>query len=150
MRFGLHLFLQFLICSSVFCSSVYADTPYPPMGIPYSTGSMWGGSYHAGTLGNDLVQLDSLGRLPALDGSQLFNLPSSLVVYPPAGVPVSTGSGWTYSYGVGVNPGNLIALDSNARLPAGNGSQLTNLPSSMVSLQGFRALLGHPGAFPMR
>lgn len=34
------ILLLLLLAASV----VYAETPYPPIGVPYSTGSMWGGA----------------------------------------------------------------------------------------------------------
>lgn len=81
-----------------------------------------------GTQGNNLIQLDSLGKLPALDGSQLFNLPGgSGMIYPPAGIVSSTGSAWSASYAVGKSANNLVQLDANAKLPAVYGSALTNL-----------------------
>lgn len=53
-------------------------------------------------------------------------------VYPGAGVPNSTGSGWGASYTVGTSAGNLIALNGSAQLPAVSGALLTNLPAGMV------------------
>jgi hypothetical protein len=50
---------------------------YPGAGVPSSTGSAWGASYTVGTAANNLVQLTSGGKLPAVDGSLLTNLPSS-------------------------------------------------------------------------
>jgi hypothetical protein len=49
---------------------------FPPSGVANSTGSAWGTSYQVGTLANNLIQLDSSARLPAVDRSQLKNLPS--------------------------------------------------------------------------
>lgn len=63
---------------------------YPPSGVPRSTGSSWGSSYQVGTSANQLVQIGGDGKLPALDGSNLTNLPS--FSYPPAGIMYSTGS----------------------------------------------------------
>lgn len=48
---------------------------YPGAGVANSTGSAWGTSYGVGTAANDLVQLNSSGFLPALNGSLLTNLP---------------------------------------------------------------------------
>ena len=51
-----------------------------------------------GTGASQVVQLDGSARLPAVDGSQLTNLPSAGgMVYPGAGIAVSTGSSWDTS-----------------------------------------------------
>jgi hypothetical protein len=50
---------------------------YPSAGVHSSTGSAWGASYTVGTAANNLVQLTSGAKLPAVDGSLLTNLPSS-------------------------------------------------------------------------
>lgn len=50
---------------------------YPSAGVANSTGSAWGASYSVGTAANNLVKLDASAKLPAVDGSQLTNLPSS-------------------------------------------------------------------------
>jgi hypothetical protein len=55
------------------------------------------------------------------------------MVYPGVGVAVSTGSAWDTSLQVGVLAGNLIKLDGSAKLPAVDGSQLTNLPSGFTN-----------------
>jgi hypothetical protein len=68
-----------------------------------------------GTTANDVVQLDGSARLPAVDGSQLTNLPAGL-------------------YNVGTAASNVVQLDGSARLPAVDGSQLTNLPAAAGSL----------------
>lgn len=109
-----------------------------------------------GTSSGSLVQLDSQGRLPAIDGSQLTNINASNAVTSvslsaPTGFVVSdspiTSSGTiSLSYAQGYEPfttaekiklsyiatgteaGNFVQLDNNARLPAVDGSQLTNLP----------------------
>jgi len=47
---------------------------YPDAGVPNSTGSSWGTSYTVGTSANNLVQLDSSGKLPAVDGSALTGI----------------------------------------------------------------------------
>lgn len=51
--------------------SINAGMVFPSAGIPLSTGSAWGNSYTAGTSANNLLQLDSLGRIPAVDASLL-------------------------------------------------------------------------------
>ena len=47
---------------------------YPGAGVANSTGSAWGTSYTVGTAANNLVQLDSSGKLPAVDGSALTGI----------------------------------------------------------------------------
>ncbi|MGO9177160.1 MAG: hypothetical protein ACLQED_13635 [Desulfobaccales bacterium] len=66
---------------------------YPGAGVPNSTGSAWGTSYAVGTSANNLVQLNGSGQLPAVSGALLTNLPAGMV-YPGAGIGVSTGSAW--------------------------------------------------------
>jgi len=51
------------------------------------------------------------------------------MTYPGAGVPKSTGSAWETSYTVGTSANNLVQLTAAAKLPAVDGSLLTNLPS---------------------
>ncbi|MGH9450212.1 MAG: hypothetical protein ACRD11_06665, partial [Terriglobia bacterium] len=45
-------------------------------GVANSTGAAWGTSYGVGTAANDLVQLDSSGRLPAVSAVNLTNFPT--------------------------------------------------------------------------
>lgn len=140
-----------------------------------------------GTGASNVVQLDGSSRLPAVDGSQLTNLPSSgdllaannlsdvsnaatslanlngqtqgdaLDDWNTLGacvgaseVPVCTGAG-TYAYqdaatfrgtvglgsaaveDVGTGASNVVQLDGSSRLPAVDGSQLTNLPAASVT-----------------
>jgi len=54
------------------------------------------------------------------------------MVYPPAGVPLSTGSAWGTSYTVGTAANNLVQLDGSGRLPAVSGANLTVLPANVV------------------
>src|SRR5208337_1723749 len=61
-----------------------AGLSYPPPGVPLSTGSAWSGaSFSVGTAPFNLVQLNGASQLPAVDGSQLTNLPAASI---PAGV----------------------------------------------------------------
>ena len=103
-----------------------------------------------GTGANQLVQLDGSSRLPAVDGSQLTNLPAAPVtsVNGDTGVVnlyadnatlnlagtglVTSGTGATSTLNadVGTGANQLVQLDGSSRLPAVDGSQLTNLPSS--------------------
>jgi len=110
-----------------------------------------------GTGAGNVVQLDGSARLPAVDGSQLTNLPaSSLALDDLTDVTITAaasgevlrydGTAWvdaqlaysdlsgTPTLGtasaedVGTGAGNVVQLDGSARLPAVDGSQLTNLP----------------------
>lgn len=121
-----------------------SPTPTPgiqlsPSQMPALTGDV---TSTAGTTSTKVVQLHW--------GSQVYTLSGSLAngnclsvsgftivggtcggtVYPSAGVANSTGSAWGTPYQVGTSPNNLVQLDSGGRLPAVNGSQLTNLPAS--------------------
>ena len=111
-----------------------------------------------GTSANNVVQLDGSARLPAVDGSQLTNLPSGatalndLTDVTITGASTGevlrySGAAWvdaTLAYSdlsgtptlgtaaaldVGTSASNVVQLDGSARLPAVDGSQLTNLPS---------------------
>ena len=112
-----------------------------------------------GTSASNVVQLDGSARLPAVDGSQLTNLPSGatalndLTDVTITGASTGevlrySGAAWvdaTLAYSdlsgtptlgtaaaldVGTSASNVVQLDGSARLPAVDGSQLTNLPSS--------------------
>jgi hypothetical protein len=68
---------------------------YPGAGVACSTGSGWCASYAVGTGNNDLVQLTAAGKLPAVDGSLLTNLPAAgayAVSQPGTGNIAQTGS----------------------------------------------------------
>jgi len=106
-----------------------------------------------GTGANQIVQLDGSSRLPAVDGSQLTNLPSAPVtsvngatgavnIYADdttlnidgTGLVLSgTGATSTLNADVGTGANQLVQLDASSRLPAVDGSQLTNLPSAPVT-----------------
>jgi hypothetical protein len=112
-----------------------------------------------GTSATNVVQLDGTGKLPAVDGSQLINLPSgasalgdltdvTITAAATGEVLRYDGAEWvdaqlaysdlsnTPTLGtasaedVGTSAGNVVQLDGSARLPAVDGSQLINLPSS--------------------
>jgi hypothetical protein len=63
--------------------------------------------------------------------------------YPGAGVPNSTGSAWGTSYTVGTSANNLVQLDGSAKLPAVDGSQLTNVSAG-------NAILGSSSSHQLR
>jgi uncharacterized metal-binding protein len=107
----------------------------------------------SGTTANKIVQLDGSARLPAVDGSQLTNLPSAPVtsvngatgavnIYADdttlnidgTGLVLSgTGATSTLNADVGTGANQIVQLDGSSRLPAVDGSQLTNLPSAPVT-----------------
>src|SRR6056300_1362718 len=126
-----------------------------------------------GTSAGNVVQLNGSAQLPAVDGSQLINLPSAPVTSvagktgavtlvagdisglatvattgaysdlsgtPTLATVATTGAysdlsgtptlGTASAEDVGTSAGNVVQLDGSARLPAVDGSQLTNLPGS--------------------
>jgi len=105
-----------------------------------------------GTAANNVVQLDGSARLPAVDGSQLTNLPSApvssvagrtgaVVIYSDdvggvdgTGLTISgTGATSALNVDAGTGANQIVQLDGSARLPAVDGSQLTNLPAAPVT-----------------
>lgn len=54
---------------------------------------------------------------------------SGSMVYPSAGVPLSTGTSWSASYTVGTAANNLVQLNSSAQLPAVSAALLTSFPT---------------------
>ena len=111
-----------------------------------------------GTSALQVVQLDASPKLPAVDGSQLTNLPSAPVtsVAGKTGAVTLTASdvsglatvattgaysdlsgkptlGTAAALDVGTTASKVVQLDASARLPAVDGSQLTNLPSAPVT-----------------
>jgi hypothetical protein len=128
-----------------------------------------------GTSASNVVQLDGTGKLPAIDGSQLTNLPSSSLALndltdvtitgaatgevlryngaewvdaqlaysdlsgtPTLATVATTGAysdlsgtptlGTAAALDVGTSANNVVQLDGTGKLPAVDGSQLTNLP----------------------
>lgn len=51
------------------------------------------------------------------------------MVFPPAGVPNSSGSAWNASYTVGLGANNLVQLSGSSQLPAVSAALLTNFPT---------------------
>jgi microcystin-dependent protein len=103
---------------------------YPGAGVPNSTGSSWGTSYAVGTAANDLVQLNSSAQLPAVDGSQLTNLPAASI---PAGVIVpyagsTAPSGWLLCYGQQVSTSTYPNLYAAIGTTYGSGSGSFGIP----------------------
>jgi hypothetical protein len=94
-----------------------------------------------GTTANDVVQLNASAQLPAVDGSLLTNITatdstklaiannlSDLNNVATARTNLGLGTASTQDVGTAAN--NVVQLDGTAKLPAVDGSQLTNLPSS--------------------
>jgi hypothetical protein len=101
----------------------------------------------AGVNANQIVQLDGSGRLPAVDGSQLTNLPTSGgdITDVVAGTGLTGGAttgAATLNVNVGTGPNQIVQLDGSGRLPAVDGSQLTNLPASTETDPTVRAING--------
>lgn len=93
-------------------------------------------SVNVGTNAGQIIQVEPDGKLPVIDGSNLTNLTWSQIVSstlpeitPGVGL-TSTGSlasGQTLNVDVGTGANQIVRLDGNAKLPAVDGSQLTNL-----------------------
>ncbi|MGD0216321.1 MAG: tail fiber protein [Desulfobaccales bacterium] len=103
---------------------------YPGAGVPNSTGSAWGTSYTVGTTANNLVQLNSSGQLPAVDGSLLTNLAAASippgVIVPYAGA--SAPSGWLLCYGQQVSTTTYASLYGAIGTTYGSGSGTFGIP----------------------
>ena len=94
-----------------------------------------------GTSAGNLIALDYAGKLPAVDGSQLTNLPaaggglvaannlSDLANATTARSNLGLGSAAVLTAGTAAN--NAVQLDGSAKLPAVDGSQLINLSGTM-------------------
>jgi len=109
---------------------------------------------NVGTGANNVVQLDASSRLPAVDGSQLTNLPAAPVTSVNGQTGVVTGLleasnnlsdvanagtsrtnlglGTAAVENVGTGANNVVQLDGSSRLPAVDGSQLTNVLHDVV------------------
>lgn len=83
---------------------------------------------NAGTAVGNLVQVIAGGKLPALDGSNLTNLPSTAPSWASiTGKPTfGTASGKDF----GAAAGQLVEVQTGGKLPALDASNLTNVPSS--------------------
>lgn len=88
---------------------------------------------NVGTGANQIVQLDASGRLPAVDGSLLTNLPfQGTITSIVAGTAMTGGAvsgDATLNVDVGTNANQILQLDASGKLPAVDGSLLTNLPA---------------------
>ena len=78
-----------------------------------------------GTTGaNRLLMLDSAGKIPAVDGSQLTNFAAGNIV---------NGTISIARIDTGTTANKIVKLDGNAKLPAVDGSQITNMPGATKS-----------------
>lgn len=116
--------------------------------ISAGTGLLGGGDLSAnrtlsvdvGTTAGKIVQVDGAGKLPVIDGSQLTNLIWSQISKAGstnliAGVGLSGGGDLsadrTFDIDVGTTAGKIVQLDGTGKLPAVDGSQLTNLGTNL-------------------
>jgi len=97
------------------------------LNVPTSTFTTynWNWPLSAGTTGQCLVSAG--GGSAAMTWGTCGGTGGSMV-YPPAGVPNSTGSAWSStSYAVGTAANDLVQLNSSAQLPAVSGALLTGI-----------------------
>ena len=100
--------------------------------------------YDVGTAVNNLVQILTGGKLPVLDGSNLTNLPAG-------GAPAWSSITGKPAFGTsslvdaGTGASQMVQLTAASKLPAVDGSLLTNLPSGGVI--DFRNVLLANGGF---
>lgn len=92
--------------------------------IPSGVGGIW--SIYAGFSGNYTVTFSSLGGGTSVALAQGYN---NQVMSDGTNIRLLSLGGRT----IGTAANNLVALDASAKLPAVDGSQLTNLPSSFPS-----------------
>lgn len=99
-----------------------------------------------GTTANKIVQLDATGKLPAIDGSQLTNLAGGGDI---TGVSAGTGltggglsGNVTLTVDAGTTANKIVQLDGTGKLPAVDGSQLTNLAGDISAVTAGTGLIG--------
>ena len=99
-----------------------------------------------GTTANKIVQLDGTGKLPAVDGSLLTNLAGGGDI---TGVTAGTGltggaasGNATLNVDVGITANKIVQLDGTGKLPAVDGSLLTNLPAGSETDPTVKAING--------
>lgn len=93
-------------------------------------------SVNVGVGPDQIVQLDASGFLPAVDGSNLFNLNTGGVSTDGGLTILGDGDAVNLAVNVGTGPDQIVQLDASGLLPAVDGSQLTNLPNATVSVDG--------------
>ncbi len=91
-----------------------------------ATGTVPTARIDVGTTANKIVQLDGTGKLPAVDGSQLTNLPTAAETDPT----VKAINGLVKSNGTTIS---AATAGTDYLAPNGNGSALTNLNASNIS-----------------
>jgi microcystin-dependent protein len=96
-----------------------------------ATGKVLADGFTVGTAANNLVQLDGSGRLPAVDGSQLTNLPPGVptgIISPYGGS--SAPAGWLLCFGQAVSRTTYAPLFAvvGTTFGAGDGSTSFNVP----------------------
>ena len=116
--------------------------------IATGTGLLGGGdlssnrtlSVDVGTNAGQILQVGTDGKLPVVDGSKLTNLEWSQILTSTlpvinAGTGMTTSgslvSGQTLNVDVGIGDGQIVQVQTGGRLPALDGSQLTNLGSNL-------------------
>ncbi|RBB36783.1 hypothetical protein DPV79_24305 [Burkholderia reimsis] len=100
----------------------------------------------AGTAPGDVAVLDANGRLPAVDGSQLTNLPSPHGILPV--LTIELGHGAQANGGRGIDMGNWYQLDFRIGVTAANGFQFAvnadgtmTIPSGVYLVSGSAKIL---------
>ncbi|MEA4930421.1 MAG: tail fiber domain-containing protein [Anaerolineaceae bacterium] len=98
----------------------------------YLTGGKYDTVYLMTTVANTTWQVvDYTGTLADNNSNTYGN--STVMVYPPSGVAVSTGSAWDTSLQVGTGANNLVQLNASSQLPAVSGVNLTNLTAANLT-----------------
>ena len=126
--------LSYLVPSNNLSDLTSASTARTNLGLGTSS------TLDVGTTANLVVQLDGSARLPAVDGSQLTNISATdstkLAIAnnlsdlaSASTARTNLGLGTSATLDVGTTANLVVQLDASARLPAVDGSQLTNLPS---------------------
>jgi hypothetical protein len=127
--------------SEVFVSPAFANTSTTPrLSVNGATSVTIKGPTGGALVAGDITTTQVARFVKNLDGYWILENPQVSggggVVYPPAGVPNSTGSAWGTSYTVGTAANNLIQLNASAQIPAVSGALLTNLPFMSLTTTG--------------
>jgi hypothetical protein len=127
--------------SEVFVSPAFANTSTTPrLSVNGATSVTIKGPTGGALVAGDITTTQVARFVKNLDGYWILENPQVSggggVVYPPAGVPNSTGSAWGTSYAVGISANNLVQLNASAQIPAVSGALLTNLPFMSLTTLG--------------
>jgi hypothetical protein len=127
--------------SEVFVSPAFDNTSTTPrLSVNGATSVTILGPTGGALVAHDIKTTQVARFIKNLDGYWILENPQVSggggVVYPPAGVPNSTGSAWGTSYTVGTSANNLIQLNASAQIPAVSGALLTNLPFMSLTTTG--------------